>query len=90
MGGTGAARSETDTYLNSSWRFTGSFSSPYAGRWVSGLNNQGVYAYYWSSTAYSSTTNARGLRFYVYGDVYPGTNFDDKYLGFPVRCVVAP
>ena len=70
--------------------FSGTFSGVYSGNWNTGLNNQGNEANYWSSTAYSSTTNARNLYFDTDGNINPGTNNNNKFNGFAVRCVVAP
>ena len=68
------------------WQFTGAWSGVFSGYWNSGFSNQGSYGYYWSSTAYSSTSawyldiNSSG--------VYPGGSSGSKYYGFAVRCVM--
>ena len=49
------------------------------------LGSAGVEGDYWSSTAYSSTSNAYRLGFYS-GGVYP-SNVSNRYLGFSVRCL---
>jgi uncharacterized protein (TIGR02145 family) len=58
----------------------------YSGYWYhSSASNRGNYGFYWSSSAndlsyaYSLLLNS--------SSVYPGTNSNDKRLGFSVRCV---
>ncbi len=48
--------------------------------------NQGTGGNYWSSTAYSSATDAYNLRLRNSGAVGPANN-SDKYYGFPLRCL---
>ena len=55
-----------------------------SGSWYNGFRNQGSYGNYWSSSQYSSTF-ARLLYFYS-TDVSP-YHGNNKYYGFPVRCV---
>ena len=49
------------------------------------LRFAGSNGHYWSSTAYSSTSNAYYLRFFS-GAVYPSNNYN-RYLGQSVRCL---
>jgi uncharacterized protein (TIGR02145 family) len=58
----------------------------YSGFWNgSSANVRGSTGYYWSSSA-SNSYSAYNLYFYSSG-VYPGTDYNDKYVGFAVRCV---
>ena len=52
------------------------------------LLGRGSYAYYWSSTALNSS-NVYNLHFSS-SSVYPGTNYNSKYTGRTVRCLVSP
>ena len=52
------------------------------------LSSRGSSGYYWSSTAYS-TSSAYLLRFYS-TRVSPGTGYVYKYYGWPIRCLVSP
>ena len=67
------------------WQFTGAWSGVFSGYWSNGFDYQGSGGYYWSSTAYSSTSawyldiNSSG--------VYPGGSSGSKYYGFAIRCV---
>ena len=70
------------------WQFTGAWSGVFSGRWVNGFGFQGSGGYYWSSTAYSSTS-ASYLSFSG-SSVYPGNVSSVKYSGFAVRCVMDP
>ncbi len=49
------------------------------------LRNAGYYGFYWSSTAYSSTSVAYDL-YFGSGGVYPSYN-SNRYRGFSVRCL---
>ena len=51
------------------------------------LRRAGGYGFYWSSTAYSSTSYAYGLRFGS-DDVYPSVNYS-RYYGLSVRCLAS-
>ena len=60
----------------------------YSGDWYgSQAGVRGSYGYYWSSSARSSNY-AYNLLF-TSGNVYPGTNYSNKYFGFSVRCVIS-
>ena len=53
------------------------------------LRNAGRYGFYWSSTAYSSTSYACNL-YFSSGSVYPSDgNGRGRYLGFSVRCLAS-
>ncbi len=69
---------------NDAWRSSfGTVSSGYFGP-GNGLGNQSTYAYWWSSSLYSSTY---AYRAYVRSSaVSPGTSYSVKYSGFAVRC----
>ena len=52
----------------------------------SSANNRGSYGEYWSSTAYYSRSS-----YYLSlssSNVYPGTNTNNKYLGYAIRCTL--
>ena len=51
----------------------------------SSTNSQGSVCYYWSSTAYSAN-NAFNL-YLSSSCVNPASSVNDRYLGFPVRCL---
>ena len=55
-------------------------------RYSTSMYNQGTVGLYWSSTAYSSATNAYNLYLLNSGAVYPA-NYSVKYYGFPLRCL---
>ncbi len=61
----------------------------YSGQFYnSAIGNRGSNGYYWSSTP---STNGTAYRFVVNNtNVYPGTNNDDKFKGFAVRCFFVP
>ena len=51
------------------------------------LVNVGYYAYYWSSTRYTSAAYySYSLYFYCNGTVNP-SNYNSRSFGFSVRCV---
>ena len=55
---------------------------------ASSANVRGSYGYYWSSTAYN-----RSYSYRLYLDstsVYLGTDYNDKYNGHSIRCIVSP
>ena len=69
------------------WQFTGAWSGVFSGYWNNGFLNQGAHGFYWSSTAYFSTS-AWGLSFDS-SYVLPGYNGSHaKYTGFAIRCVM--
>ncbi len=89
MGGTGIGRSSANVY--SAWMGTAATNTNWlgvlSGYYGSGLNHQGIYGDWWSSTAYSDT-NAYYL--YLYRSnayVAPAHNFN-KINSFAVRCVL--
>ena len=51
------------------------------------MNLQGTRGFYWSSTAYSSATNAYNLNLINSGTVYPAYGSSNKYYGFSLRCL---
>jgi uncharacterized protein (TIGR02145 family) len=76
----GAGTTGAGTGSNAFGTVTAGFFSP-----SSGLSNQSTAAYWWSSSLYSSTYGAnQGVNS---SNVYPGTNYVNKYYGFTVRCV---
>ena len=53
---------------------------------ASSADNRGSRGYYWSSTA---VDNYRSYHLLLFSSlVYPGTNYDNKYLGRSIRCTV--
>ena len=54
----------------------------------SNINDRGSNGYYWSSSAFTAS-NAYNLGLGSSG-LRPGTDFNNKFYGFTVRCVVAP
>ena len=75
----------TTNSLYAGWQPSGSFQGVFSGFYYSGLDDQGSYAYYWSSTV-NSAANAYGLFFYS-GYVNPAGG-GNKIYGFAVRCLV--
>ena len=81
----GSLATGSTTSYPAGWQYSGAWSGVFSGYWNSGFSNQGSYGYYWSSTAYSSTSawyldiNSSG--------VYPGGSSGSKYYGFAIRCV---
>jgi len=62
-----------------------SLNFPYAGRVYNGsLGGVGSEGTYWSRTAYSA--NYAYLLWFYSSNVNPALN-DNRYLGYPVRCV---
>ena len=69
------------------WQYSGAWSGVFSGLWGgNGFNLQGSNGYYWSSTA-NSSTYAR-LLYFSSSRVYPGNNYNNKYHGFAIRCVM--
>ena len=68
------------------WQYSGAWSGVFSGNWNNGFGLQGSAGYYWSSTAFSST-DAGSLGFGS-SSVGPGNNYNGKYDGFAVRCVM--
>lgn len=65
---------------------------PAAGRYGSGLNNDGSYGYYWSSSLHSGNPDNAwqflvSLREYT---IYYDTLVDNRYIGYTVRAVCLP
>ena len=86
MGGTGANQSSTaGTTQSKKWRvFPNNFL--YSGYYSSSsASDRGSCGYYWSSSA-SNYYGAYRLILYS-SDLFPGTNNNNKYFGFTVRCV---
>ena len=82
MGGTGGYQYTAEA--SNRWRtYPNNFI--YSGSVGSSVNNRNSYGYYWSSSA-STSTLAYHLYFYS-GEVRPGTDHNNKYLGWMVRCV---
>jgi len=68
------------------WYYNGPFEGSLAGSYGTGFSGAGYGGYYWSSSAYSSTS-AYGLYFY-YSSVYTGNYSFSKDYGFAVRCIL--
>ena len=68
------------------WQFTGAWSGVFSGGWGNGFGLQGSAGYYWSSTAFSSTY--AGSLGFGSSSVGPGNNYNGKYDGYAVRCVM--
>ncbi len=84
----GSGQNANTAAATAPWLFSGSFQGTYSGNWNNSLNNQGSNGNYWSSTA-NSATNAYNLNFNS-SNINPGTNNNNKYNGFAVRCVLSP
>ena len=54
----------------------------------SSVSSRGSYGYYWSSTAY----NNNNVYYFYFDSTYvnPGTNYNYKYNGRAIRCIVSP
>ena len=80
----GTAASTDDT-IYANWLPTGVWQGSLSGYYDYGLDIQGSYGYYWSSSAYSAGS-AYGL---VFGDggVYPGASIDVDG-GSALRCLI--
>ena len=75
----------TTSSLYAGWQPTGSFQGVFSGLYNSDLYNQGILAYYWSSTV-----NSANYAYYLIfgsGTVYPAYG-NSKIYGFTVRCLV--
>ena len=84
MGGTGANRSDStqrDKYRATPYLF------PYSGFYYGGPLGQGSYGFWWSRSAYTSSSDAYGFALNSGGGVYP-QYYDSKLNGFSVRCVL--
>ena len=61
------------------------FSAVPAGDWINGFENEGLYAYFWSSSD-KDTYDAWG-RYLYYANEYVYGNHYSRYDGFSVRCL---
>jgi uncharacterized protein (TIGR02145 family) len=52
---------------------------------VGTYNHVGYFAYFWSSTEFSSNSAWYRHLYYLYSDVY--RNYDNKHFGFSLRCI---
>jgi uncharacterized protein (TIGR02145 family) len=84
-GGTGAYQIGTPAQLATLWLSSGAWHGVFSGYYASGFNDQGTNGIYWSSSV-TSAANGYALNF---GStlVHPGTNGNDRYYGFAIRCV---
>ncbi|MBR2741523.1 hypothetical protein IKD98_02100 [Candidatus Saccharibacteria bacterium] len=77
---TGAVMSKAFRSYPNNFLYSGNF-------YTSSAYNRGSYGYYWSSTA-----NDINYSYYLSlhsSNVTPGTNYNDKYSGFSIRCTVS-
>jgi len=80
-----AVNSGTTSGTNADAGLLSNWLAVYSGRYNSGLDYQGTYGYYWSSTA-NTATSAYYLGFNN-SSVNSGYNNGLKYTGNAVRCV---
>jgi hypothetical protein len=83
----GAAFGTGDDLHRPNWLNDGAWQGLSSGLWSTDLYYQGLHGSWWSSTANSATT-AYGLDFDT-ADVRPA-NYNYKYYGRAVRCVLNP
>jgi uncharacterized protein (TIGR02145 family) len=74
-----------DSLHKPNWIRDGAWQGLYSGYWTTGLNDQGSYGAWWSSTA-SSATNAYYLVFST--SIVNPAIYSSKYYGRAVRCVL--
>ncbi|MBR2641051.1 hypothetical protein IKD49_01155 [Candidatus Saccharibacteria bacterium] len=83
----GTVNANGDTATKAFRKFPNNFV--YSGRFNgNAVGNRGGNGYYWTATP---STNGTAYRFVINEtNVYPGTNNDDKFRGFAVRCFYIP
>jgi hypothetical protein len=69
------------------WQYTGPFKGVFAGYWGGSFGAQGASGFLWSSSTQAVDVSYAHYAYFVATSVSPG-HFDDRSVGFGVRCVL--
>lgn len=86
FGGTGAYASGGPSIAK--WQPSGPFGGAFSGYWNGSFGVQGGAGLLWSASAYPGNPGNAFDAYFAPSIVYPGVDFNGRYFGFGVRCLL--